>query len=57
MPTDLLALINDIIRFSELDREIKAMSPFEEVDLYEVAKECLNELLVNAKLKKCNYIT
>lgn len=44
----LLALINDIIRLSELDRK-GYESTFEEVDLYEVAKECLDELFVNAK--------
>ena len=44
----LLALINDIIRLSELDRK-GYESTFEEVDLYEIAKECLDELLVNAK--------
>lgn len=44
----LLALINDIIRLSELDR--KGNSPvFEELDLYEVASECMDELMVNAK--------
>ena len=44
----LLALINDIIRLSELDR--KGNSPvFEELDLYEVANECMDELSVNAK--------
>lgn len=44
----LLALINDIIRLSELDR--KGHEPaFEEIDLYEVAKECMDELTVNAK--------
>lgn len=44
----LLALINDIIRLSELDR--KGHEPaFEEIDLYEVAKECMDVLTVNAK--------
>lgn len=44
----LLALINDIIRLSELDRN--GNSPvFEELDLYEVANECMDELYVNAK--------
>ncbi len=44
----LLALINDIIRLSELDR--KGYEPtFEAVDLYEIAKECMDDLLVNAK--------
>lgn len=44
----LLALINDIIRLSELDR--KEYEPvFEKIDLYEVVRECLEELQVNAK--------
>lgn len=44
----LLALINDIIKLSELDR--KGHEPaFEEIDLYEAAKECMDELTVNAK--------
>lgn len=44
----LLALINDIIKLSELDRKEKEPS-FEEFDLYEAAKECMGELEVNAK--------
>ncbi len=44
----LLALINDIIRLSELDR--KGHEPLlDEIDLYDVAKECMDELTVNAK--------
>lgn len=44
----LLALINDIIKLSELDR--KGYPPsFEEVDLFEAARECMDELKVNAK--------
>ncbi len=44
----LLALINDIIRLSELDQ--KGHDPiFEEVDLYEIAKECMEELTINAE--------
>lgn len=44
----LLALINDIIRLSELDR--KEHNPvFEQMDLYEAVKECIDELTVNAK--------
>lgn len=44
----LLALINDIIRLSELDR--KGQDPsFDEIDLYEISKECMDELTVNAK--------
>ncbi|MCR5055277.1 MAG: two-component sensor histidine kinase [Lachnospiraceae bacterium] len=51
----LLALINDIIKLSELDRVDHGMS-FETIDLYEVAKECVNELSVNAKLKDISII-
>ncbi len=44
----LLALINDIIRLSELDR--KGHEPtFEKVDLFETVRECMDELSVNAK--------
>ncbi len=49
----LIALINDIIKLSELDRVDHGMA-FEKIDLYEVARECVNELSVSAKLK---YIT
>ncbi len=43
----LLALINDIIRLSELDR--KGNDPvFENTDIYEVMQECEDELSVNA---------
>ena len=44
----LLALINDIIKLSELDRKGHEPS-FEDVDLYEIAKECMDELNVSAK--------
>ncbi len=44
----LLALINDIIRLSELDRKGREIL-FDEIDLYDVAKECMDELTVNAK--------
>ncbi len=44
----LIALINDIIRLSELD--IKGKTPaFEDTDLYETVKDCAGELSVNAK--------
>ncbi len=46
----LLVLINDIIKLSELDR-VEHGVVFEKIDLYEVANECVNELLVTAKLK------
>lgn len=42
----LIALINDIIRMSELDR--KGGVPFEEMDLYEAVSECAEGLAVNA---------
>jgi len=49
----LLALINDIIRLSELDQ--KGHEPtFEEVDLYEITKECMDELRVNAQQRSIN---
>ncbi len=46
----LLALINDIIKLSELDRVDHRLA-FEQIDLYELADECVNELSVTAKLK------
>ncbi len=46
----LLALINDIIKLSELDRTNQELA-FERIDLYEVADECVNELSVSAELK------
>ena len=49
----LLALINDIIRLSELDRKGHESS-FEEIDLYCIAKECMDELSVNAKQRGIN---
>ena len=49
----LLALINDIIRLSELDRKGHEPS-FEEIDLYCIAKECMDELSVNAKQRGIN---
>ena len=47
----LLTLINDIIRLSELDGS-ECKDAFEEVDLYELAEECINTLQVNAKEQK-----
>ena len=44
----LLALINDIIRLSELDRK-EGEPAFEELNLYEVASECMEGLSVQAK--------
>lgn len=43
----LLSLINDIIRLSELDGQ-EAANNYEMVDLYELAKECMSNLQVNA---------
>ncbi len=49
----LLVLINDIIRLSELDR--KSYTPsFEVVDLYDVANECMEVLMINAKQREVN---
>jgi len=47
----LLALINDIIKLSELDRKEKE-PVFDEIDLFETAKECMEELTVNAKQRR-----
>ena len=47
----LIALINDIIKLSELDRVEKELE-FEEFELYSLAEECVEELSVNAKLKE-----
>jgi two-component system phosphate regulon sensor histidine kinase PhoR len=47
----LLALINDIIKLSELDRVGHGIT-FEKIDLYGVAHECVNELSVSANLKE-----
>ena len=47
----LLALINDIIKLSELDRVDHGIT-FERIDLYGVAHECVNELSVSANLKE-----
>lgn len=44
----MLTLISDIIRLSELD-EIQTISDAEEVDLLEVAKECVSSLTLLAK--------
>jgi len=49
----LLALINDIIRLSDLDRKGHEPS-FGVIDLYEVVKECMDELTVNAKQRNVN---
>ena len=49
----LIALINDIIRLSDLDRKGHEPS-FGVIDLYEVVKECMDELTVNAKQRNVN---
>jgi len=49
----LLVLINDIIRLSDLDRKGHEPS-FGVIDLYEVVKECMDELTVNAKQRNVN---
>lgn len=46
----LLALINDIIRLSEMDR-VESQPVFTEVDLNIVAAECMETLLMNAQKK------
>ncbi len=51
----LLALINDIIKLSELDQ--KDHEPIlEEVDLYEIARDCMDELTVNAKQRSVELV-
>ncbi|MEE1305061.1 MAG: ATP-binding protein [Agathobacter sp.] len=47
----LLALINDIIQLSELDRNEKEQY-FEEVDLYETVAECMDMLEQNARRRE-----
>ena len=44
----LLMLINDTIRLSELDVQEREI-PFEAIDLYEVAKDCVEMLQIRAK--------
>lgn len=46
--TRLLLLINDIIRLSELDDE-EIDTPFERLDLYEMARICVEMLTLNAE--------
>lgn len=45
----LLALINDIINLSELDRKDEGKMNFSELDLYEIVMECEAELTENAR--------
>lgn len=44
----LLTLINDVIRLSELD-VVEIDSPFEVINLYEIAETCVNMLQINAE--------
>ncbi len=48
----LLSLINDIIRLSELDAGTEDLLTFEEMDLYETAKERVELLTVSAEKKQ-----
>lgn len=47
----LILLINDIIKLSELDEPSKEDIEFENVDLLEIAKECVNSLSIPAHKK------
>lgn len=51
----LLALINDIIQLSELDHQ-EIIHEFAHVDLYEIAKECVQSLNVNAQRRNVEII-
>lgn len=51
----LLTLINDIIRLSELDHA-EIGTDFENVDLYELAKDCAKNIQVNAKRRSIDFI-
>ena len=51
----LLTLINDIIRLSELDHT-EVGTDFETVDLYELAKECAQNIQVNAKRRGVEFV-
>ena len=46
----LLTLINDIINLSELD-SVNMDIPFEDIDLYGIAQNCINSIKINAKGK------
>ncbi len=50
----LLTLINDIIRLSELDHA-ELSTEFENVDLYEVAQACAENIKVNAKRRNIDF--
>ena len=51
----LLTLINDIIRLSELDHA-EIGTDFEAIDLYELAKECAQNIAVNAKRRGIAFV-
>lgn len=51
----LLALINDIIQLSEFDHQ-EVIHEFAHVDLYEIAKECVQSLNVNAQRRNVEII-
>ena len=51
----LLTLINDIIRLSELDHT-EIGTDFEVIDLYALAKECAQNILVNAKRRGISFV-
>ena len=48
----LLTLINDILKLSQMDAASKKQIVLEEVDLYEIAKNCVEMLDVSAKQNK-----
>lgn len=52
----LLSLINDIIRLSELDSKEGTSLAFENLDLDEVARECVKGLQVNAQKHKISLV-
>ena len=52
----LLSLINDIIRLSELDSKEGDSLAFENLDLDEVARECVKALQVNAQKQKIDLV-
>ena len=49
----LLKLINDIINLSELD-SVDIDVPFENIDLYKIAQNCVNMIEINAKKNNIN---
>lgn len=51
----LLTLINDIIRLSELD-QTELATGLESMDLYELAKECVEDLKVNASRRGVQFV-